>query len=148
MLDVTSKVPSVTTDNNILILNQSQQQNTLATWHLAHAAWIQTWHRINEHTWNGNMGVALCPVSQVNKWKNYGFIEWAACVGREQTPTSDIIKHNGKVRRGTPQLGIAAMCSTLMRVQFIKRLFWRILTHSIADQIVKIKCVACAIVFT
>lgn len=38
MLDVTSKVPSVTTDNNILILNQSQQQNTLATWHLAHAA--------------------------------------------------------------------------------------------------------------
>ena len=38
MLDVTSKVPSVTTDNNILILNQSQQQNTLATWHQAHAA--------------------------------------------------------------------------------------------------------------
>ena len=33
MLDVTSKVPSVTTDNNILILNQSQQQNTLTTWH-------------------------------------------------------------------------------------------------------------------
>ena len=42
MLDVTSKVPSVTTDNNILILNQSQQQNTLATWHQAHAARIQT----------------------------------------------------------------------------------------------------------
>ena len=42
MLDVTSKVPSVTTDNNILILNQSQQQNTLATWHQAHASRIKT----------------------------------------------------------------------------------------------------------
>ncbi len=75
---------------------------------MAHAARIQTWYWINERTLASNVGVTLYLVSQVNKWKNYGFIEWAAARFRhEQTPTSDIIKHNARsdTEPATPHSG-------------------------------------------
>ena len=73
-----------------------------------------------------------------------------SCVRRTRADTD--IRHyqaQGKVRHGTPQLRIAARCSLFNPYEgAVHQKIFLAHSHNISDQFVKIKFVACAIVFT